>query len=306
MANSSTSNNDSSSSNFHGDCYYTSDYGVVSHNVSASCYAVDARTTALQGFHYSTTGAGGVDCVPEQETDCAQGIPSPPQSPPLAARHTYAANKNAMIQGSGRARRGGAAYTITEECERLFCETLRAVFLGEGNAARQDSLVSGMHIIDDVPIPNDISDYGVHVRRYPEKLDQLPPSPEMDAGGLGEGCGIGAVRTWLEMWDYVGGNKFRGFVAEKNGERAMFVFFDQSVIAGDLKAGLMALLELCDNPYFSCSRLVACLDRRTNPLLMEARAKDLGWIGFQLTTLEEFGGGDEITSTRWLFMDMEV
>lgn len=68
----------------------------------------------------------------------------------------------------------------------------------------------------------------------------------------------------------------------------------------------MALLELCDTPYFSCSRLVTCLDRSTDPLIMEARTKDLGWIGFQLTTLEEFGGGDEITSTRWLFMDMEV
>lgn len=156
-----------------------------------------------------------------------------------------------MIPGGGRARRGGgAAYTITEECERLFCETLRAVFLGEGSTARQDSLVSGMHTLIDsnnngVDVPNDISDYGVHVRRYPENLDldQLPPSPEMDFGGLGERCGFGAVRTWLEMWDYVGGNKFRGFVAEKNGERAMFVFFDQSVIAGDLKAGYVNSLQ---------------------------------------------------------------
>jgi hypothetical protein len=30
-------------------------------NVKASCYAVDACTTVVQGFHYSTTGAGGVD-----------------------------------------------------------------------------------------------------------------------------------------------------------------------------------------------------------------------------------------------------
>ena len=28
-------------------------------SVVASCYVVDARSTALQGFHYSTTGAGG-------------------------------------------------------------------------------------------------------------------------------------------------------------------------------------------------------------------------------------------------------
>ena len=30
-------------------------------NVRASCYLVDARSTALHGFHYSTTAAGGVD-----------------------------------------------------------------------------------------------------------------------------------------------------------------------------------------------------------------------------------------------------
>ena len=47
----------------------------------------------------------------------------------------------------------------------------------------------------------------------------------------------GVVGNWIEMWDYVGGIRFRGFVAEKDGEKAMFVFFDQSVVAGDLKAG---------------------------------------------------------------------
>jgi hypothetical protein len=42
------------------------------------------------------------------------------------------------------------------------------------------------------------------------------------------------------MWDYVGGIQFRGFVAEKEDEKAMFVFFDQSVVVGDLKAGYVA------------------------------------------------------------------
>jgi hypothetical protein len=68
----------------------------------------------------------------------------------------------------------------------------------------------------------------------------------------------------------------------------------------------MALLELCDVPYFSCSRLVACLDRHADAQLTDALVKDLGWIGFQLTTLDEFTNGDEITSDRWLFMDMDV
>jgi hypothetical protein len=68
----------------------------------------------------------------------------------------------------------------------------------------------------------------------------------------------------------------------------------------------MALLELCDTPHFSCSRLVACLDRITPPVVMDTLTKDLGWIGFQLTTLNEFTDGDEITSDRWLFMDIDV
>lgn len=47
------------------------------------------------------------------------------------------------------------------------------------------------------------------------------------------------VTHCIEMWDYVGGIRFRGFVAEKQDERAMFVFFDQAVMqsSGDLKAG---------------------------------------------------------------------
>jgi len=48
-----------------------------------------------------------------------------------------------------------------------------------------------------------------------------------------------AVTDCLEMWDYVGGIRFRGFVAQQHDEKAMFVFFDQAVMqsSGDLKAG---------------------------------------------------------------------
>jgi hypothetical protein len=52
-----------------------------------------------------------------------------------------------------------------------------------------------------------------------------------------------SVSDWIEMWDYVGGIRFRGFVAEKEDERAMFVFFDQAVVAGDLKAGYVTSLS---------------------------------------------------------------
>ncbi|KAF2195661.1 hypothetical protein K469DRAFT_699256 [Zopfia rhizophila CBS 207.26] len=240
-------------------------------------------------------GLAGSIGVPE----ASSGMPSPPLSPPLAARNAPAVkiSNSDITSRSGRARRGGAAYTITGECERLFCGTLRAVFLGEGNLARQDSLVTGMQKQDTI----DINDYGVQVRRHTDGIQDLP-LPEAD--GFVEKRGL--VSDWVEIWDYVGGNKFRGFVAENEGEKAMFVFFDQSVIGGDLKSGLMALLELCDIPYFSCSRLVVCLDRHAELQAMNALTKDLGWIGFQLATLNDFTRGDEIISNQWLFMEMEV
>ncbi|KAF2650513.1 hypothetical protein K491DRAFT_608600 [Lophiostoma macrostomum CBS 122681] len=283
MARISSSNSSSSSSNLH-DSYY---YYNTNSNVRATCYAVNSSSAAIQGFHYSTTGAGG-------------GMPSPPLSPPLAASHT-STTKHAVSgqpSRSGRARRGGAAYHITEECERLFCETLRTVFLGEGDMARQDSLVMSMH----KQLPADVNDYGVQVQQFADQGTGLPSPPESDGPAVAKG----SICDWIETWDYVGGIMFRGFVAENDGEKAMFVFFDQAVIWGDLKAGLMALLELCDVPYFSCSRLVVCVDRHTESRARIALTKDLGWIGFQLTTLGDFADGDEVTSDEWLFMDMEV
>jgi hypothetical protein len=122
----------------------------------------------------------------------------------------------------------------------------------------------------------------------------------------GEEHGHGNITDWIEMWDYVGGIRFRGFVAEKKDEKAMFVFFDQSVVVGDLKAGLMALLELCEVPYFSCDRLVVCIDRHAESIARDTLVKDLGWIGFSLTTLDDFSDGAELTSDKWLFMDMET
>jgi hypothetical protein len=111
---------------------------------------------------------------------------------------------------------------IDPASERLFCETLRSVFLGEGSQHREDSLVMGMHSTS--------NDYGFEVEGYP---DRLMDSPEPETFNSDKGV----VSDWIEMWDYVGGIRFRGFVADKKDERAMFVFFDQSVVVGDLKAG---------------------------------------------------------------------
>lgn len=69
---------------------------------------------------------------------------------------------------------------------------------------------------------------------------------------------------------------------------------------------LTALLELCEVDHFSCDRLVVCIDRHAEQTARNALTKDLGWIGFSLTTLDEFADGDELLSAKWLFMDMET
>ncbi|KAF1919265.1 ornithine decarboxylase antizyme-domain-containing protein [Ampelomyces quisqualis] len=196
-----------------------------------------------------------------------QGIPSPPQSP---------------------VKRGfwGVAWTISESVRGSFCETLRSVFLGE-RKSDGNSLEMDMHC----------DDYGVKVDGPPARLTGSP-EPETLATCV--------VSDWIEMWDYVGGIRLRGFVADQGDAKAMFVFFDQSVVAGDLKAGLMALLELCEVDHFSCDRLVVCIDRHAEQLARDTLVKDLGWIGFSLATLDDFSDGAELTSAKWLFMDMET
>jgi hypothetical protein len=146
-----------------------------------------------------------------------KGILSPPHSPPLAS---YTANRERSSASARnrqqQARREGAAYTIAGECERLFCEILKAVFLGEGNLALQDSLAMGMH------------DDGIKTKRRKHKYGVLATSPKADPG---------VVEKWIEVWDYVGGVRFRGFLASNEDHRAVFVFFDDNVLSHDLKPG---------------------------------------------------------------------
>lgn len=68
----------------------------------------------------------------------------------------------------------------------------------------------------------------------------------------------------------------------------------------------MALLELCEVDYLSCARLVTCIDRHTDRRTMDILTKDLGWIGFQLATLEDFSDEGDIISDDWLFMEMDT
>ncbi|GAM85658.1 hypothetical protein ANO11243_036650 [Dothideomycetidae sp. 11243] len=116
------------------------------------------------------------------------------------------------------------------------------------------------------------------------------------------------VRDYIEVWSYAAGLRFRGFVAEKDGLRSLFVFFDKEVIGKDLKKGLMALLELASAPEFDCPKLVACVDRNVDDIgQFDDLVRDLGWVGFEPTTLEPWNpGAVDVTSQRWLMLDMDV
>lgn len=45
------------------------------------------------------------------------------------------------------------------------------------------------------------------------------------------------IQRWIELWDYSGDAIYRGFVVEKNGERALFVFLEDNAIGHGLKSG---------------------------------------------------------------------
>lgn len=114
------------------------------------------------------------------------------------------------------------------------------------------------------------------------------------------------VREYLEMWDYTGGTRFRGFVAEKGDERAMFVFFDKEVLGKDLKLGLVALLELASGEYFECEQLIICIDRTADKEHVEDTTRNLSWVGFELMMLDLWSGNTGSLSERWIFVGMDI
>lgn len=99
--------------------------------------------------------------------------------------------------------KGEATYTIPEECERLFCDKLRAIFIGEMKFAQQES----------------------------PGMDAYQSRPNWT------GREKRPIRNWVEVWDYVGDAIYRGFLTDMNDERTLFLFFRDSVLGHNLKAG---------------------------------------------------------------------
>jgi len=110
---------------------------------------------------------------------------------------------------------------------------MQTVFLVEKSTGQQNSLVMDGH---------SLSNNNVDIPRQSAVLKHgLPtPSPSPD-GRICPKTGD-VVKEYVEVFDYVGGARFRGFVAEKGDTRSMFVFFDKEVIAKDLKPGYVLAL----------------------------------------------------------------
>ena len=90
--------------------------------------------------------------------------------------------------------------------------------------ALQDSLAVGMcH-----------NNNGIKTRRKKHQYGVLATPPKGDVDFLDDPR---TVEKWIEVWDYVGGVRFRGFLASNEDRRAVFVFFDDNVLSHDLKPG---------------------------------------------------------------------
>ncbi|KAI5867119.1 ornithine decarboxylase antizyme-domain-containing protein [Durotheca rogersii] len=271
----------------------SSNYGEVvarQVNVLASCYLVDP-TASLKGLHYCTTGAAG-DGIPEVPIS---GLPSPPSSPPLAA--ITSSNELALQPRSSkkrsssysapysRSRRGGATLQIREECERFFCETMKAVFQVEWNTPNNGSLLAGVNCALTPP-------------------DDYTKTSELSFSGNTIDASVRA-NGWMEFWDYAGGASFRAFTAEGDGQKSLFAFFDSGLVGRDLKQALIALIELADVPM-GCSYIVICVDRSMPHNYAKSLMRSLQWVGFDLVTLDHWARDVDVTSDKWLFMGMEI
>ncbi|KEZ38662.1 Ornithine decarboxylase antizyme [Scedosporium apiospermum] len=264
--------------------YDSSNYGEsVIPNVLATCYIVDAMGS-LKGLHYCSTGANG--------------LPSPPSSPPLVA--ITSSNELAILPKDRskardipgrrmRSRRGGATHLIREECVRFFCETMRAVFCGERNSVDNGS---GLMDVDSLATPPD--------NRFSLLHDDRARRPTAFSGG-----GAVSISAWAEVYDYVGGTSYRAFVADHNNEKTLFAFLDSSLVDMELKQGLMALIELAESAL-GCERIVICIDRDISRSQAQGLLKSFRWVGFDLVTLDFLANDLDVTSEKWLFMGMEV
>ncbi|KAI9661229.1 MAG: hypothetical protein M1821_009556 [Bathelium mastoideum] len=224
--------------------------------------------------------------------------------------------------GLGRATKvvKGVGYTVAEECERLFCETMRIVFLGDSQAnARGSLLAAGMRVKrndNDWQVPRRIDGYEERTdpgTSYKRNIQQqkLETSGRLVDLGSSVLYGVGArslVSEWVEFYDYMGDVSCRGVITNDDSEgKTLMIFLDQSEARKELKHCLVALLDLCDDDNFGYSRLVIAIDRSIGVSKCRSLVKSLGWVSFRPITLRIWAGEDFV-SDKWLLLgqDMDV
>jgi len=182
---------------------------------------------------------------------------------------------------------------------------MKTVFLGEGRAAGSGSVVMGAS--------NNNFNFNLNSNENGSGAigsagNSPPEEGSMAAYGYFERHNRykrNTVDAWLEMWDYVGGTSFRGFVGGDGSSKSLFAFFDSSVVAQDLKPSLMALIELAE-AGFAVSQVIICLDRSILEADRKALLKSLRWVGFDLITLDMWAKDIDVTSKKWLFLGMDI
>jgi len=107
---------------------------------------------------------------------------------------------------------------------------MAAAFYGDKNVAR-----SGSVRMDSVNHIYYNANGQLNTPPDDDHLFQDTPDERVPKSNGGRGGDGASIHSWLEVWDYVGGASFRGFVAENNGEKSLFAFFDPGVLGRDLK-----------------------------------------------------------------------
>ena len=67
----------------------------------------------------------------------------------------------------------------------------------------------------------------------------------------------------------------------------------------------MSLLELSSSEHFDCSQLIVCVDRTADEEEVQELTKSLGWVGFELSMLEDWAA-DGCISDQYIFLGMDV
>ncbi|KUL88920.1 hypothetical protein ZTR_03606 [Talaromyces verruculosus] len=182
-------------------------HGQVS--ILASCYMAPTVSETVKGFHYCTPNGAGAQCPPHNISTS-----NPAAKEDMWPRHKAPRNNIDNIT------RGEAAQTITEECERLFCDTLSAMFLGERNRRHRTSLVMGA-LQQNVRPEN---------RRLSRQRD---------------------IEAYLELWDYANDAIYRGQATSHGIKTALLSLFELAEVEAFECSQIIACVPRSDDPLGS-------------------------------------------------------